>query len=246
MKNKKILLTLSVAGVSALALASCKNNYKTNTADNSALSLDVTKNWFMDGKDISKTQVSEVFTRAIYNPVNDEDFDKSKAYTTIYAYENIAESARMVETELTSDMTKDGVKNTVRFLQTSTFTDAYKTSFGENIYAKNDDIKKAFTTFTADVQKTSSKSLNDYGITKDKLDSENTNYLEVIYVPFFVRSYSSYSEDNTTLTLSSFVVVPVYVFSTTKNENVYNNDIAKSFADKLATFNYNKDSQTIY
>ena len=241
MKNKKILLTLGLTIVSAVALTSCDKNKQ--IVDNSALSYDVTKNWFMAGQ-TQDEKVSNVFSKEIYDPTLSEGFDKNSSYFTVYAQDNLSVSLRMVETEISSSNFNDRVKNDVLYLQTSSFNDSYKQKIAEKVSLKKDEIVSALG-FEANVQTAFKKSFAEYNITKDMIKDNTQNYLEVVYLPLFIRSYSSYSEDNSTLNLASFVAVPVYVCVTDKNDNKYTNEIADSFKDKIVKFDYDSSSQII-
>ena len=88
------------------------------------------------------------------------------------------------------------------------------------------------------------KAINDR-ISITTIDDTKSNYLEVLYVPLFVRVYSSYSEDNSTLNISSFVCAPVKVFTTTYENSNYSADLAKSFADKKVTYSFDNSNLTI-
>ncbi len=229
--RKRNIVILAASSLACVALASCQNDK--NVTDTSSLQLEVTKNWFMNGFDLKTVNVSSIYSNKIYDPTNDENFDKSKSYFTIYAA-SAEETVRMVETKIDAN-SLNGVNN-VLYLQTSAFGDDYKNEIASKISDNKTAISSSITSFEADVQTTWKKSLDEYGITSTK---ENvSNYLEVLYVPLFVRVYSSYKEDNTTLTLSTFVCVPVKTFITTFENDNYQESLANTFKDKKATYDY--------
>ena len=239
MRKRNIVVLASIT-LTSIALASCTNSK--DATDTSALTYEVTKKWFMDGHDFSKEKVSDVYTTKIYDPSTEENFDKNKPYYTIYAASDISSTVRMVETEITKDLLSKGT-NEVLYLQTSAFADADKNSIVSNVSNNESIIKSSITDFEANVQKEWGTSLNNYNITST-VDNKS-NYLEVLYVPLFIRRYSSYKEDNTSLTVSTFVCVPVKVFATTFEDSKYSNELANKYTNKKATYDFDNKNLII-
>jgi len=222
MKLKNLAL-LGIAACATISLAGCTNT-QSNTVDTSVYSTDISKNWFSNGKYSEEYTYDENYTVNVYDPTSLSFTEPS--YYRMHAPSDCDGSLRMIKTPIDNNTFGDNKENTVKYLQCSPFAKNYQNQFAEHIEKKASMINSLIFDFKANVQTTWSKNLADYNITKDSLSDTEQNYLYTVYLPIFVRVYS-----NSTLSIGSFICVPVYTTVSVSEENS-NDEVVKSFKDK--------------
>lgn len=222
--EKRNLLTLSVLGAAALTLASCKNS-NTVTTNIDAYSYDIAKTWFANGE-YTDNYFTENYTTEIYDPSLEEGFS-STSYYTLYAYKDVEASLRMVQTEINASNFESTKTNYINYLECSQFSSTYQSNFVSSIVDSEITLGG-----WSKIQDSWQKSFDDYKMTDRDLDDEEQNYLYVIYMPVFVRVYSS-----STLSVGSFICVPVYVTISTGLDSTINSKVTE-YKDKIVTPTY--------
>ena len=230
---KKVLIGLS-ALVLGFSLVSCKQSQ--TTTDTSSLETEVAKKWLKLG---STDTVSSVYTNQIYKP---ESTTKANYYT-LYAPTDIAGSVRVVVNTLESNYFESSTTVKLRYLSTSALTDTTYQSVATNISSYKENIKTAITDFEAKVQESYSQTLGDLGYTEY---NQTNNRLCVFYMPCLLRAYNKASEEGKDgeITLTTFVLVPVYHTLSGLNGDQYTNELVQGYVtnSKLVSFTY-KDSK---
>ena len=246
--TKGIILGLGiVVGISAV---SCSNS-KTSTGDKSSLDTNIAQKWFSLGKAEGAT-FDTVYTTEVYDPSNDnEDYDKTQSYYTIYAPTDLDASIRLTLTEINSDAFSDGSTSVIRYLQTIAYSSTYQDGVIEHLKEKKDTISASITSLTANIQTSWEENISSYSLTSDNLSNDKTNYLAVYYMPLYIRTYESGSVET-----AGFVCVPVYASITSGSIGqdadgnataTVSDTLAQSFvsASKYVTYTYNSSSDKI-
>lgn len=219
------ILTLTALGISVITLGSCSNSSSTE-ANLDAYNTYVAKTWFKNGDTSDDYQFSDHYTTKIYDPSLEEGFS-STSYYTLYTYSDVESILRITKTEITSDVFKSNGTSCINYLSCYAFNSSYQANFAN-------DIKDATITLPdyASCQSTWQKSLTDYNLSESNLEDGETNYLYVVYMPVFVRYYS-----DSKISLATFICVPVYA-TISLDENTTTNTVVKSYASKIASFEY--------
>ncbi len=219
--KKRFLL---VAGLFTLfAVTSCSSKDDEKTVDNEDLYTDIAKEWTLkDGYEGDSANVDLIYGNDIINTEN----EVSGAHITLSLplADSYDELIRTHQVNLSKNDTRSGKISTTYGVMNSTIL-TYKSNIANAISTHKDEISSKISIFDAEVQEEFSKTYN--------VDEKKEG--QVVYSAYIPALFKYYS-DTTTLSLLSFVFIPVKTIVGYDNE-LSSNSFANSTIGKVIYWN---------
>lgn len=229
--KKRFLLA---AGLFTLfAVTSCSSKDDETTVDNTDLYTDIAKEWALNGgyDDKGSADVDLVYGDDIINTKKDEDVSGAHITLSLPLADSYDDLIRTHQVNLSKNNTRSGEVSTTYGVMNSTIL-TFKSSIENGISDKVvNEISSKISIFEAEVQSSYSKT---YEIDEKK----EGQVVYSAYIPALFRYYS----DTTTLSIVSFVFIPVKTVVGYSDE-LGTNSFVNSTADK--EINWTVDSSNV-